>query len=117
MLDEYKLDQLTEARIVGTVEATLASEGRTDARPVAVMGGKAYELGYITKARVLYFFMGLSAAMFIAADVIAEFDGDPDTLTATNWVKKGRSHWAGLGAIIAFIMWLALHFLADWFPL
>lgn len=72
----------------------------------------------MTKARILYFFMGLSAVMFVAADVIAEFDGDPDTHTATSYVKafKKRSIIAAL-IVAAGPTWLLLHFMWDGFPL
>jgi len=71
----------------------------------------------MTKARILYFLMGTAAVMFIAADVIAEFDADPNTHTATSYVKQGRGHLAGFLAIVAFCTWLPLHFLWDGFPL
>lgn len=70
------------------------------------------------RARVLYFLMGLAAVLFVAADVVAEFDRDPDTHTATSYVKafRKRSIFALL-VVAAFPAWLALHFLWDGFPL
>ena len=68
----------------------------------------------MSKERILYFLMGTAAVMFCAADVIAQFDRDPETRTATSWVKEtwwGRS----LGGV--FAVWLFLHFTWDGFPL
>jgi hypothetical protein len=126
MLTEHKETARAKAHVEGelslsaaltTSEQTYAIEPGVSHRPVALVGGQAFSLGYITKARILYFFMGMAAVMFIAADVIAEFDGDPNTRTATNWVKQGRGHLAGLASIVAFLLWLTLHFLWDGFPL
>lgn len=71
-----------------------------------------------TKARVLYFFMGLAAAMFVSADVVAEFDKDPNTRTATSYVKQfGKKGW--IAAIIVALgpLWLLFHFTVPGFPL
>jgi hypothetical protein len=72
----------------------------------------------VTKARALYFLMGAAAVMFVAADVIAEFDRDPGTRTATSYVKSfRRMHWLAAIVVAAGPTWLALHFLWDGFPL
>jgi len=72
----------------------------------------------MTKARILYFLMGTAAVMFCAADVIAEFDRDPKTRTATSYVKQFRSmHWLAFLVVAAGPTWLLLHFLWDGFPL
>jgi hypothetical protein len=71
----------------------------------------------MSKARILYFLMGTAAVLFTSADVIAEFDRDPNTHTATEYVKRGRKNPLGLAAICAFLAWLSLHFLWDGFPL
>ncbi len=67
-----------------------------------------------SKERVLYFLMGMAAVMFVSADVIAQFDADPNTRTATNWVKET---WWGrlLGCLLG--LWVILHFAWDGFPL
>ena len=86
--------------------------------PYAVVDNQALALGYVTKARILYFFMGTAAAMFIAADVIAEFDKDPSTKTATYWMKTLK-HWqkGGAGLLALAFVWLILHVWVDSFPL
>lgn len=113
MLDERKAAQHDMARIQGE----LALMDSLAAQPVALLGGKPYALGYVTKARILYFFMGSAAAMFIAADVIAQFDGDESTRTATSWVKQGIRGRYGIVPTALFILWLALHFFWNGFPL
>lgn len=67
----------------------------------------------MSKERILYFFMGTAAVMFVAADVIAEFDEDPNTRTATSWVKET---WWGRALAGVFSVWLLLHFTWDAFP-
>jgi len=70
------------------------------------------------KARILYFLMGTAAVMFCAADVIVEFDRDPETHTATEYVKRFRSRSPlAFVAVLLLPLWLALHFLWDGFPL
>lgn len=72
----------------------------------------------MSKARILYFFMGAAAVMFASADVVAEFDKDPSTHTATSWVKQFRKRDVGSALIVAaFPIWLLLHFMWDGFPL
>ena len=72
----------------------------------------------MSKERILYFLMGTAAVMFCAADVIAEFDRDPHTRTATSYVKQFRSMSPfAFVAVLLFPLWLALHFLWDGFPL
>lgn len=72
----------------------------------------------MTKARILYFLMVLSAVVFAAADAAAEFDGDEDTKTTTWWIKYFRRVTL-LGWLLAagFPLWLLLHFTWDGFPL
>lgn len=111
MLSELsKYAALSRAQVVG-------AEAYDEGRPVALLNGVEFDLSYITKARVLYFLMGTAAVTFIAADVIAEFDKDPNTRTATDWIKQGRKRKAVLGATVAFCVWLPLHLLWDGFPL
>jgi hypothetical protein len=102
-------------------EVKARSEG-TDAlmleRPYAVVAQKPYGLGYITKARILYFLMATAAAMFVAADVVAEFDKDPTTHTATSYVKKfGKKGWMAAIIVALFPLWLLFHFTVPDFPL
>jgi hypothetical protein len=115
-------DKRQQARVEGEAALVRVAPGIAgDLRPiatVALVGGKPFALGYVTKARVLYFFMGLAAALFIAADVIAEFDKDPSTHTATSYVKKFRkTGQAGAGIVFLSVLWLMLHFMVDGFPL
>jgi len=86
--------------------------------PAAIVGDAHYGLGFITKARILYFLMGMAATMFVVADVIAEFDKDPNTHTATTYVKSWRKR-SLLGAVTVAlsVIWLFLHFMVDGFPL
>lgn len=72
----------------------------------------------MNRARVLYFLMGTAAVLFVTADVIAQFDRDPDTHTATSYVKQWRSS-SILGAVtvVLSVLWLMLHFMWDGFPL
>lgn len=62
--------------------------------------------------------MGTAAVMFVSADVIAQFDRDPNTHTATNYVKMLRDK-SPLGFLVVLLgcVWLLLHFLWDGFPL
>jgi len=72
----------------------------------------------MTKARILYFLMGTAAVMFCAADVIAQFDADPNTHTATSYVKQWRSSSKlGAATVVLGVVWLFLHFMWDGFPL
>lgn len=87
-------------------------------RPIAIVGNKPFALGYITKARILYFLMGMAAAMFVAADVVAEFDKDPATHTATSYVKGfRRKGWTAAIIVALFPLWLLFHFTVEGFPL
>ena len=72
----------------------------------------------MSRAKVLYFLMGTAAVLFASADTIAQFDRDPNTKTATNWVKdlRGRNK-LGLLAVLAGLAWVVLHMLWDGFPL
>lgn len=70
------------------------------------------------KARILYILMAFSAVLFATVDVIAEFDGDDETKTATYHVKRlKRKNAAGFGLVLLGCLWLGLHFLVDRFPL
>lgn len=71
----------------------------------------------MTKERILYFIMGAAAAAFASADVIAEFDRDPDTKTATYYVKRFARHPVGRAIVALGVTWLGLHFLWEDFPL
>lgn len=72
----------------------------------------------MTRARILYFLMGTAAVLFASVDVIAQFDRDPDTKTATNYVKDLRGKGlAGFATVCLGLLWLTLHFLWDGFPL
>lgn len=73
---------------------------------------------FLTKERILYFFMALAAVMFTTADVVAEFDKDPETKTATSHVKRFRkTHWLAGILVILGPLWLLFHFTVPGFPL
>jgi hypothetical protein len=72
----------------------------------------------MSRARVLYFLMGTAAVMFVSADVIAQFDRDTNTHTATSYVKQWRGHSKfGAATVVLAVGWLMLHFMCDGFPL
>lgn len=72
----------------------------------------------MTRARILYFCMGLAAAMFVSADVVAEFDRDPNTHTATSYVKQfGKKGWIAAIVVALGPLWLLFHFTVEDFPL
>lgn len=76
------------------------------------------EGGRLSKAQVLYFCMGTAAAMFVSADVVAQFDSDPNTHTATSYVKGfRRKGWVAAIVVVLFPLWLLFHFTVDSFPL
>lgn len=85
---------------------------------VVAYRGALYPAKVFTRAHILYFLMGTAAAMFAAADVVAQFDQDPNTHTATSYVKQLRGKGlAGLLTVVAALLWLVLHMLWDGFPL